>query len=77
MEVSAAYHRGEVVSPSESCNKAGRCPLHVSCMPDEGSHVGPAWDGRACLRSPLKTLFIKIVECEQDSRGRGRGWTAC
>lgn len=32
---------GEVVSTSESCNKAGRRPLHVSCVPDEGSHAGP------------------------------------
>ena len=31
---------GEVVLTSESCNKAGRRPLHVSCVPDEGSH-GP------------------------------------
>ena len=42
MEVSAVYHGGgEVVSPSESCNKAGKHPLHTSCVPDEGSHSGP------------------------------------
>ena len=32
---------GEVISTSESCNKPGRRPLHVSCVPDEGSHAGP------------------------------------
>ena len=49
MEVSAAYHRGEVVSPSESCNKAGRHPCTRPACPMKAVTLDPpGMEERVC-----------------------------